>query len=53
MVSMGVCLDGYFFGQTNINEEMIYRGYAWKYNGGKREKDLKELLLKRTNTVDV
>jgi len=49
----GRMLGWIFCGQTNINEEMIYRGYAWKYNGGKREKDLKELLLKRTNTVDV
>ena len=34
-------------GQTNINEEMIYRGYAWKYDGKKKQKDLNELLRSR------
>jgi micrococcal nuclease len=28
---------------TNINEEMVTRGYAWKYDGGTKKKDLKKL----------
>ena len=40
---------GYLFcGETNINNEMVYRGYAWVYDGGKKEKDLDELRLKRS-----
>ena len=34
-------------GETNINEEMIYRGYAWKYDGGTKQKDLEELRKRR------
>ena len=34
-------------GQTNINEEMVYRGYAWEYDGGTKKKDLEELRSKR------
>ena len=34
-------------GETNINKEMIHRGYAWEYDGGTKEKDLAELLAKR------
>ena len=41
-----------FCGETNINTEMIYRGYAWKYDGGKKEKNLNELRLRR-GTVSV
>ena len=26
-----------------INEEMVNRGYAWEYDGGKKKKDLQEL----------
>jgi hypothetical protein len=26
---------------------MIYRGYAWKYDGGKKEKNLDDLRSKR------
>ena len=28
---------------TNINEEMVSRGFAWKYNGGTKTKDIKKL----------
>ena len=28
---------------TNINEEMVLRGYAWKYDGGTKKKDIKKL----------
>ena len=41
-----------FCGETNINTEMIYRGYAWEYDGGKKEKNLDELRLRR-GTVSV
>mgnify|MGYP003123853223 FL=1 len=34
-------------GETNINEEMVYRGYAWEYDGGTKKKDLEELRSKR------
>ena len=34
-------------GQTNINEEMVYRGYAWEYDGGTKKKDLNDLRSKR------
>lgn len=28
---------------TNINEEMVLRGYAWKYDGGTKTKDIRKL----------
>ena len=31
-----------------INEEMVHRGYAWEYDGGKKKKDLDELRKKRS-----
>ena len=34
-------------GKTNINEEMVYRGYAWEYDGGTKKKALEELRSKR------
>ncbi len=34
-------------GKENINEEMVYRGYAWEYDGGTKKKDLEELRSKR------
>ena len=34
-------------GEENINEEMVYRGYAWEYDGGTKKKDLEELRSKR------
>jgi len=33
----------------NINEDMILLGYAWKYDGGKKEKNLESLREKRNN----
>ena len=43
----GRMLGWIYCGQTNINEEMIYRGYAWKYDGKKKQKDLNELRSRR------
>ena len=43
----GRMLGWIFCGKTNINEEMIYRGYAWEYDGGKKEKNLDDLRSKR------
>jgi len=34
-------------GETNINNEMVYRGYAWEYDGGTKAKDLDQLRAKR------
>jgi micrococcal nuclease len=36
---------------ASINEQMITLGYAWKYDGAKKEKDLDELLNIRKNMV--
>ena len=36
-----------YISETNINKEMVQRGYAWEYDGGKKEKDLNDLRLKR------
>jgi len=43
----GRMLGWVFCGQTNINEEMVYRGYAWEYDGGTKKKDLNDLRSKR------
>ena len=43
----GRMLGWIYCGETNINKEMIYRGYAWKYDGGTKQKDLKELRKRR------
>jgi micrococcal nuclease len=43
----GRMLGWIYCGQMNINEEMVQRGYAWKYDGGSKEKDLDELRSKR------
>ena len=43
----GRMLGWIYCGQMNINEEMVQRGYAWKYGGGTKEKDLDELRYKR------
>ena len=37
----------------SINEEMIDRGYAWRYDGGTKEKDLNELKIKRRIIIEV
>ena len=44
----GRMLGSIYCGDTNINTEMVYRGYAWKYDGGTKEKNLEELRSKRT-----
>ena len=31
-----------YISETNINKEMVQRGYAWEYDGGKKEKDLND-----------
>jgi micrococcal nuclease len=43
----GRMLGWLYIGETNLNKEMVERGYAWKYDGGTKEKDLAELLSKR------
>ena len=43
----GRMLGWIYIGQTNLNEEMVYRGYAWEYDGGKKTKSLDELKAKR------
>jgi len=43
----GRMLGTLFVGSQNINQEMIERGYAWKYDGGKKKKDLQELRSRR------
>ena len=43
----GRMLGWIYIGQTNLNEEMVYRGYAWEYDGGKKTKSLDELKARR------
>tara|TARA_R100000152_G_C6770099_1_gene196163 strand:- start:1209 stop:1598 length:390 start_codon:yes stop_codon:yes gene_type:complete len=43
----GRMLGWFYCSQININTEMVERGYAWKYDGGKKEKNLQDLLDKR------
>tara|TARA_R100000664_G_C2756258_1_gene144122 strand:- start:1920 stop:2303 length:384 start_codon:yes stop_codon:yes gene_type:complete len=43
----GRMLGTLFVGSQNINQEMIERGYAWEYDGGKKKKDLQELRSRR------
>ena len=43
----GRMLGWIYCGETNINEEMIYRGYAWEYDGKEKQKDLNELRSRR------
>ena len=33
--------------RVSINEEMIGEGYAWPYDGGKKQKDFEELRVLR------
>lgn len=37
--------DGEF---NSINHTMIDEGYAWEYDGGKKSKDLNDLIMKRS-----
>ena len=39
----GRMLGEIWCGVTNINDEMVSRGYAWEYDGGKKEKNLDDL----------
>tara|TARA_Y100001937_G_scaffold82757_1_gene111991 strand:+ start:1215 stop:1601 length:387 start_codon:yes stop_codon:yes gene_type:complete len=39
----GRMLGTIWCGVMNINEEMVSRGYAWEYDGGKKEKNLEDL----------
>ena len=39
----GRILGWLFCKEQNINKEMISRGYAWEYDGGKKEKNLDDL----------
>jgi len=39
----GRMLGNIWCGVININEEMVSRGYAWEYDGGKKEKNLDDL----------
>ena len=48
----GRMLGWIYCGETNVNTEMVDRGYAWFYSGGSKKKDLNELRLKR-GTVSV
>ena len=48
----GRMLGWIYCGDTNINTEMVDRGYAWFYSGGSKKKDLNDLRLKR-GTVSV
>ena len=43
----GRMLGEFIVDDLSINEEMYDRGYAWKYDGGTKEKDLVELKIKR------
>ena len=43
----GRMLGWIYISETNINKEMVQRGYAWEYDGGKKEKYLNDLRLKR------
>jgi len=43
----GRMLGWIYCGDTNINTEMVDRGYAWFYSGGLKKKDLDELRSKR------
>ena len=43
----GRMLGWIYCGQMNINNEMVQRGYAWEYDGGKKEKNFSDLLIKR------
>ena len=38
------------FSQYSINEQLIDEGYAWKYEGGSKQKDLQILLDKRSKS---
>ena len=43
----GRMLGWIYCGETNLNIEMVDRGYAWYYDGGSKNKDFNELRAKR------
>ena len=43
----GRMLGEFHIGDINLNEEMYDRGYAWRYDGGTKKKDLLDLKIKR------
>ena len=49
----GRMLGEFVIEDLSINEEMIDRGYAWRYDGGTKEKDLNELKIKRGIIIEV
>ena len=49
----GRMLGEFVIEDLSINEEMIDRGYAWRYDGGTKEKDLNELKIKRRIIIEV
>ena len=48
---------GWFFNNKfsiySINEQLIDEGYAWKYDGGSKKKDLQELIDRRNKYVKI
>ena len=38
---------------VSLNQQMIDKGYAWEYDGGKKEKDLNDLRVKRGLITEV
>ena len=38
MVNTEEMLGWFIIGEINLNKEMVERGYAWKYDGGTKEK---------------
>ena len=49
----GRMLGWIYISETNINKEMVQRGYAWEYDGGTKEKDLNVLKIKRGLITEV
>tara|TARA_B100000519_G_scaffold88697_1_gene76892 strand:+ start:2176 stop:2568 length:393 start_codon:yes stop_codon:yes gene_type:complete len=43
----GRMLGWFIIGEINLNKEMVERGYAWKYDGGTKEKNLTILKQRR------
>lgn len=41
------------FSVFSINEQLIDEGYAWKYDGGSKEKDLQQLIDRRKKYVKI
>ncbi len=41
------------FSVFSINEQLIDEGYAWKYDGGSKEKDLQQLIDRKKKYVKI